>query len=412
MALPAARPRGGCYRGTSGPPAATMPMDHVLLDWLCAAAWTVGVPLGARVLKSWLTRRLLAAAPAAARQRGQYLLGLLAATRIGLLGLAAAALALRWLEPPARWLALLDGAALGPLLLQLGLWSGALVGRWVDASRQRALQSDPRAATALVAAAFLLRLATWLVLLLVLLDNLGVNVTALLAGLGVGGVAVGLGLQSILKDLFASLSIVLDKPFQLGHFIVVDEVAGTVENIGLKTTRVRALSGELLVFSNADLTRARLRNFQMMTERRIEYHFTLQADTDERALRQLPALLRRLVRSQPRARFERAHLCAVAGDGLRFEMIYWVTDPDYTLHMDVQQAIHLGLLRALRQRGLRLAQPLRQLVVRHGADARGCGRDNCERRSPLLRHTKIGAQSRTGCGPSKEETDAHPDRRG
>ncbi|MDE2119657.1 MAG: mechanosensitive ion channel [Betaproteobacteria bacterium] len=285
----------------------------------------------------------------------------------------AAALALRELQPPAPWERLCDGAATVALFVQIGLWSGAFLDRWINASRDRALRADPESVTGLAAASFLLRLVSWSLLSLMLLDNLGVNVTAVLTGLGVGGVAVGLALQSILKDLFASLSIVLDKPFQIGHFIVVDGLPGTVENIGLKTTRIRALDGEQYVFSNADLTMARVRNFRDMHQRRIEQRFVLNLDTDPRALEQLPRVLREIVQALPDVRFERAHLKDIEPEGLRFEIVYWICQPDYTLYMNTRHAINLALLRALRARSVRLAQPVREIVLQRSNEMRPHG---------------------------------------
>lgn len=347
-----------------------------LFDWLEAAAWLGGLPLVVCVLKPWLLARLRALPPLPPwpgtkglllRRREQALLDALAATRLGLVVGMALAPALRALDPPAPWQPLLGHVAALALFVQIGLWTGAFVDRWINTSRDHALQADPESATGLAAASFLLRLLIWSLLLLALLDNVGVNVTALLAGLGVGGIAVGLALQSVLKDLFASLSIVLDKPFQIGHFIIVDGMAGTVENIGLRTTRVRAQDGELYVFSNADLTVARVRNFRAMRERRIEHRFALRADSDCDALQRVPELLRCIVQEQPQARFDRAHLKDIDGEGLRFEMIYWITDPDYRIYMDTRQAINLALLRALRGQRLSLAQPVRE--IRDGGGA-------------------------------------------
>jgi small-conductance mechanosensitive channel len=346
-----------------------MPQDITWLDWLLAAAGVFAAPLALRAFKPWLLQRLRAwqrtqgFGSALLRRRQQAVLDTIAATRVSLLTILAVALALRGLQPPPPWGRLCDGAATVALFVQIGLWSAAFLDRWINASRDHALRADPEAATGLAAASFLLRLLSWSLLSLMLLDNLGVNVTAVLAGLGVGGVAVGLALQSILKDLFASLSIVLDKPFQIGHFIVVDGLPGTVENIGLKTTRLRALDGEQYVFSNADLTMARVRNFRTMEQRRIEQRFVLRLDTDPRALEQLPQWLREIVQALPDVRFDRAHLKDIEPDGLRFEMVYWIEQPDYLVYMNTRHTINLALLRGLRARGIELAQPMRHVML-------------------------------------------------
>jgi len=146
------------------------------------------------------------------------------------------------------------------VIVQFGVWGNAAVSSYVDTYGERRAEEDPASVTTMRAVGFLARLALWTLLLLVALDTLGMDVTALVAGLGIGGIAVALAAQNILGDLFASLSIVLDKPFIYGDFIVVDTLSGTVEHVGLKTTRIRSISGEQLVFANSDLLTSRIRN--------------------------------------------------------------------------------------------------------------------------------------------------------
>ncbi len=173
-------------------------------------------------------------------------------------------------------------------------------------------------------------------MLLLALDNLGVDVTALVAGLGVGGIAVALAVQSILGDLFASLSIVLDKPFVIGDFIIVGDLLGTVENVGIKTTRVRSLSGEQLIFSNADLLNSRIRNYGRMYERRVVFTVGVTYDT-------------------PRHKLE--------DFSLDFETVYYVQDPAYNLYMDIQQAINLELYQRFADEGIEFAYPTQTLFL-------------------------------------------------
>ncbi|MGB0956816.1 MAG: mechanosensitive ion channel family protein, partial [Panacagrimonas sp.] len=177
----------------------------------------------------------------------------------------------RYLALPERVDLIIRGAATIAVFTQLGLWAGAGLDFWLSRYKTRAMASDAGAGTAtgLAAMSFLGRLFLWALVLLLALDNLGVDVTAMVAGLGVGGIAVALAVQNILGDLFASLSIVVDKPFVIGDFIIVDAYMGKVEHVGLKTTRVRSLGGEELVFANSDLLSARVRNFKRMRERRI-----------------------------------------------------------------------------------------------------------------------------------------------
>ncbi len=187
-----------------------------------------------------------------------------------------------------------------------------------------------------------------------------------MAGLGVTGIAVALALQNILGDLFASLSIVLDKPFVVGDYIVVDTLQGTVERIGLKTTRVRSLSGEQIVFSNADLLKSRLRNFKRMQERRVAFTFGVTYQTPEALLTRIPGIVREVITPLPSTRFDRAHFQSFGEYALLFEVVYFVTTPDYALFMDIQQAINLGLLGRFRQEGIAFAYPTQTHLVKEG----------------------------------------------
>jgi small-conductance mechanosensitive channel len=217
--------------------------------------------------------------------------------------------------------------------------------------------------TTLSALTFLGRLALFSLLLLLALENLGIDITALLAGIGIGAVAIGLALQNILSDLFASLSIVLDKPFEIGDFVIVDDLMGTVENVGLRTTRVRALSGEQLVFSNNDLIQSRIRNYGRLRERRVVFHVGVTYDTPSEKLREIPELVREIVEARDRVRFDRSHFQGFGDFSLNFETVYWVLEPDYALYMDVQQEINLALVDAFAERAIEFAYPTQTILV-------------------------------------------------
>lgn len=219
------------------------------------------------------------------------------------------------------------------------------------------------------AATFFGRLALWAAVLLLVLDNLGVQVTTLLAGLGIGGVAVALALQSILGDLFASVSILVDKPFEIGDFIIVGDLMGTVEHIGLKSTRVRSLSGEQIIFGNTDLLGSRIRNFKRMYERRVVFSIGVTYDTPYAKVAAIPGWIRALVEAQPDVRFDRAHLAKFGPSSLDYEVVYFVKRADYNLYMDRQQSIHLALLRRFEEEGVAFAFPTQTLHV-HQAGAR------------------------------------------
>jgi small-conductance mechanosensitive channel len=207
------------------------------------------------------------------------------------------------------------------------------------------------------------RLATWVVVLLLGLDNLGIDVTALVAGLGVTGIAVALAVQNILGDLFASLSIVLDKPFVIGDFLAVGDMMGSVEYVGLKTTRLRSLSGEQLVFSNSDLLGSRIRNFGRMAERRALFTIGVTYQTPREKLERIPQMIREAVEAQPQTRFDRSHFARYGDSAITFETVYYVTVPEYPVYMDIQQAINLRIHEAFEREGIEFAYPTQTVFL-------------------------------------------------
>jgi small-conductance mechanosensitive channel len=253
------------------------------------------------------------------------------------------------------------------LLIQAGAWAGAVLRVSLQRYRRDQVQKDPASVTTLNLINFVGRLFIWTIVLLLVLDNLGVNITALVAGLGVGGIAVALALQTILGDLFASLSIVLDKPFVVGDFLKVGEMLGTVENVGLKTTRLRSLSGEQLVFANSDLLNSRIQNFGRMFERRVVFEIGVTYQTPRDKLRLIPQIIREGVEAQQKTRFDRSHFRAYGDFALLFESVFFVLGPDYNQYMDIQQAILLHIHERFEQEGIEFAYPTQTLFVQKAA---------------------------------------------
>lgn len=198
---------------------------------------------------------------------------------------------------------------------------------------------------------------TWGLGVVFLLDNLGFKVSAMVAGLGITGVAVALGAQAVLADLFSYVAITLDRPFELDDFIAIGDYMGTVEQIGIKTTRLRSLTGEQLIFSNKDLTDSRVRNYRRMQSRRVEFRLLVAYDSPVEKLREIPELIARIVEGMPRVRFERAHFVAYQEPGLEFDIVYHVLTDDYGAYMDVQQTINLSLKEEFGARGIEFATP-------------------------------------------------------
>jgi small-conductance mechanosensitive channel len=247
------------------------------------------------------------------------------------------------------------------ILIQVGLWAGRAVRFYLE-MKELERGADRVFAGSLDIINFVARMLIWSLLILVALDNLGVNITALLAGLGVGGVAVALALQNVLGDLFASLSIALDKPFVIGDNLTIDAFIGKVEHIGIKTTRLRSEGGEQIILSNADILKSRVRNFGRLSQQRILATIRLTYDTPADQLKAMPKLLENIVREHAQARFERCHLKSLGESSFQFELSYFVQQPSINPMLDLQQAVNFRIIDELRRLGVHFAYPT-QLVV-------------------------------------------------
>lgn len=255
-------------------------------------------------------------------------------------------------------LAGLQGVRWAPVVLD---WA---IGLYLAKHRRESGDPDPAVAGAFVSLRWLGLFVLYCGLLLVVLQNLNVDVTALVTGLGIGGVAVALAMQNILGDLFGSLSITLDKPFVVGDFIVAGDDMGTIERIGVKTTRVRALSGEQLVFSNSDLLKSRIHNYKRMQERRVVFRVSATYETTPELLERVPGLIRRAIeRLKGKTRFDRAHFFRFGDSSMDFEACYYVLSADYNTYMDVQQAILLDIARAFAAEGIAMPYPTQTLFM-------------------------------------------------
>lgn len=245
------------------------------------------------------------------------------------------------------------------LALQFGLWVDAAIAYWKEGVIQDKAGQDNQLTVTMVALMF--RIVLWAVVLLSVLANLGVDITAFVASLGIGGIAIALAVQTLLGDLFASASIGVDKPFKTGHFIVFNDIAGTIEYIGLKTTRIRSLSGEQILCSNTKLLQQTIHNYSRMSERRVVFSLAISFRTPVEKARELPPLIQQAVEAVENTRFDRAHLLMFDDYALRYEVVYYVLSADYNLYMDIQQAINFSLLEELSKRNIRFAMPVRAL---------------------------------------------------
>jgi small-conductance mechanosensitive channel len=232
--------------------------------------------------------------------------------------------------------------------MQAALWAMTAVRYAIDLRRQRSSGPDTLLKSSMEVILFAAGLVVWGVAFLLALDNLGVQIKPLLAGLGIGGIALALAVQTVLADLLASLSIALDKPFGIGDALSIDDCQGTVEHIGVKSTRLRSVSGEQIIISNGDLLKSRVRNFGRLFERRALFQLDVHYETPVATLAAVPRAVREIIEATPDTRFDRCHLLRCTERALQFETVYFVTRPDYRTYADAQQSINLRILEAFR----------------------------------------------------------------
>ncbi len=331
--------------------------------WMIAFGVLLGLWLLFRIIKGIVRSRAQGLADRLKFSWAAAVVDLATATKLWFLFGLACYLSSLILVLPVRVLSVVQSLAAMVVILQAAIWGSVLIAFGLHRYAEQNRVNDAASVTTMSALAFLGKLALWTVAMLLILDNLGVDVTALIAGLGVGGIAVALAAQNVLGDLFASLSIVLDKPFVLGDFISVGDFLGTVENIGLKTTRLRSLSGEQLVFPNSDLLSSRIRNYKSMRERRVVFSIGVTYQTSLPHLREIPQILKEAITSHEQARFDRAHLKGFGDSALTYEAVYYVSLADFTVYMDIQQDINFTLLERFAALEIEFAYPTQTVFV-------------------------------------------------
>jgi small-conductance mechanosensitive channel len=232
-----------------------------------------------------------------------------------------------------------------------------IVGYWIEKEK------DPVRKISLKAFLPIVKVLVWSVGIVFLLDNLGFEISAVLAGLGIGGIAVALAAQAVLGDLLGYLTILFDRPFDIGDFVIVGDFMGSVEHVGIKTTRIRSLSGEQLIFSNKDITDSRLHNYKRMDKRRIVFSFGVTYQTGSDQLREIPEIVKNIIEGIEDTNFDRAHFASYGDFSLNFEVVYYVLSPDYNKYMDTQQKINFALKEEFEKRGVDFAYPTQTLFL-------------------------------------------------
>ncbi len=328
--------------------------------WALAGAVALGSFLGLKLARAILLKYLKKMAERVHNLVDDYLIEVLSRrTRTVFLVIFSLYLGTLPLNFPLRWRVLAGEVVLTALLLMMALWANEAIRFWFTRRFDARVQEDPEGSSTLVAMSFLARVALWSVLFLVVLHNLGVNITTLVTGLGIGGVAIALAGQTILADFFSSFAIALDKPFRVGDFIIVGEFKGTVERIGLKTTSVRSLDGEQIVFSNADLLKSRIRNYKRMTERRVLFQIGVTYQTPHQRLADIKQIIREVIEAIDQTRVDRIHFLKYGDFALIFEVVYYVLDRDYNLYMDIQDRINSEIYGRFAEIGVEFAYPTR-----------------------------------------------------
>jgi len=261
---------------------------------------------------------------------------------------------------PAEIRNVLDGAILIATTIQMVL----ILQKIIDYSVERRALSDPEAPhTVMEGTATVIKIFLWVVATLMVLSNLGLNITSLIAGLGVSGIIVAFALQNVLQDLFSSFSLHLDKPFKIGDFIIVGDLMGSVEKIGIKTSRIRSLSGEQIIIPNTELTSAQIKNYARLERRRIEFTFGISRDCSNEQIEKVVGATREIVEKIEDATVSRVHFVGVGDSALLFEVVYFVESPNYDIHMNIRQEIWLQLRSYLQKQKIEFAYNTQRVML-------------------------------------------------
>jgi small-conductance mechanosensitive channel len=333
-----------------------------LADWFIAGAVAVAVWSGLSLLRRLVASRYQKYSTAHHSTPVRLIFYLLGHTKQFLFLAVALSMGQENLTFPPKLQHVVSNFVLILVLTQVGLWAGRAVRFYLEL-KEMERGADRVFAGSLDIINFVARMLIWSLLILVALDNLGVNITALLAGLGVGGVAVALALQNVLGDLFASLSIALDKPFAVGDSLNIDTFTGAVERIGIKTTRLRSETGEQIILSNADILKSRVRNYGRMPEQRSLMTIRVAYATPGEKLQGIPKLLEGIVREQANARFDRCHFKLLGESSLQFELSYFVQQPKLNPLLDLQQTVNFRIVEEFRRLGIEFAYPTQRVVL-------------------------------------------------
>ncbi len=272
---------------------------------------------------------------------------------------------LKFLKMPGLAERIVDGIFVLVIVFQAVVALQIFIDYWTQKLVEKRIQKDEtKNKAALKSIGSALKFLLWLLATLVVLSSWGINITSLIAGLGIGGIAVAFALQNILSDIFSSFSIFFDKPFQVGDFIIVGSDMGTVEKIGLKSTRLRTLQGQEMIISNKELTEARVNNYKKMESRRIVFGFGVLYETPTKKLKKIPEMVTDIISKEELAKLDRIHFKEFGDFSLNFEVVYYVSTPDYNDYMNTQQSINFAIKEAFEKEGIEFAYPTQTVFVK------------------------------------------------
>lgn len=353
-------------------------LDIPLISWITACGVAVVAYFVMHALIGFFKRKLVADNEPDTVATSQLVPQILGSTSNITLIITSVLIGVAVLDLPARWSDRVNHLWFLAFGLQLALW----INKTIKVLSKRyftsvATDGVPVSRVSHTIIVWALQFVLWVVFLLAMLSNVGINVSAFIASLGIGGIAIALAVQNVLGDLFASLAIAVDKPFEVGDAININGITGTVEHVGLKTTRLRADSGEQIVIANADLLKNTIRNYKRMKDRRVQLSVKVASDTPPDVVEHVPPMLQKIVEEQPEVRFDRAHLKLFDRNSIEFEVIYFVLKPDYGLYMDTQQAVNLKIMKELLQRDISFSDPVQKVKHLNASSI-----DNSEMRKP------------------------------
>lgn len=328
------------------------------LSWLIA----LGIAIGSTAVLAIARVTVLKVLQPSTTERA-FTLNVVRHTRYTFFAIISIAVASTYLALSARTQHVLAVVATVATLLQIAWWGHGLTRFWVQRVIKRRLEEDIGSVTVIRTLGTIIIVALWIVILVSIIATLGRDVTGLVAGLGISGIAIALAVQNIVGDLFASISIMVDKPFVVGDFIQVGTMLGTVEQIGLKSTRLASLSGEQLIFGNGDLLKSRIQNYKRMVNRRIVFTIGAEYGTPTELVQAIPAMMKSAITAQAPVRFDRAHFKEYGDSALTYEAVYYVLSPDYNTYMDIQQAINFILYSDFEKAGIGMAFPTRTVML-------------------------------------------------